>query len=621
MKRGAGAIMAIVARHAVVATLPFLAPRSTIGQISTWRSEMPDLSKGMTDQKLSEIFGWLKRGELALPELQRPSVWGDAKIPRLLESVYHDYPFGVMLIWTPEAGSQIVCRDFEFEEERDNGTSRAARHYLIDGQQRLTSFYRSLYEAGNPPRDWTVHVAFNVRDEEFLLIDGKIKSMLPNPREHAWYRLRALLKMGPDEIALLRREQNQIDLDDDRFQAIFGANGRLWRLLPQNISIGLYNIHERSYGDVVEIFERINQGTPVKESQIVLGKLSKFDPGIVAKVEGYLAESRVKHGRGFDLDFFMVTLAVLVRGSAEMGPLPGHYEWKQKEDVDKMRSAVQADVQRTKTAIDRALRFMDDRLKMDTMKYIRSPRTMTCLAYLLEEFETCRGDQIESRHTAYWLAQSILIGYHRDQARFKQDIAAIRDWDSAPLDDFRKNLRRQSVEAELNSAYKQLDDMKCPISRGDTLFSFVYALLRWKGAVSFPSMRPIQAIRVYEISDDEEADSERKITAGMILHEHHIYPAARLSNELDVSDDLWFDKPWINDIANITFILGDDNFGLGDSAIEYLDDVDAGTRTQHMIGSKRYRTGDYKAFLTDRRKMIKKALVDYLDFLRLKTGA
>ena len=275
---------------------------------------MPELLQRMTDQKLSEIFALLKHGDLALPELQRPSVWGDAKIPRLLESVYRDYPFGVMLIWTPEAGSRIICRDFEFEETRNDDARQESKHYLIDGQQRLTSFYRSLHEDGNFPRDWAIQVAFNVRSEEFSLIDGEIKSKLVNPMEHGWYRLRSLLKFGPDDLARLRMEQNQIHLDEEKFQAIFGKGGCLWRLLPQNISIGLYNIHERSYGEVVEIFERINQGTPVKESQIVLGKLSEFDPGIVRDVEGYIAESRVKHGRGFDLDFFMVTFAVLVRG-------------------------------------------------------------------------------------------------------------------------------------------------------------------------------------------------------------------------------------------------------------------------------------------------------------------
>jgi hypothetical protein len=572
----------------------------------------------MTDRKLSEIFGWLKGRELALPELQRPSVWGDAKIPRLLESVYHDYLFGVMLIWTPGPESQIICRAFEFEDEQNNGTAHTARHYLIDGQQRLTSFYRSLYEDGNAPQDWAIHIAFNVRDQEFSLIDGQIKSMLANPREHGWYRLRALLKMTTDNLASVRREQNQVDLPEAQFQAIFGTNGRLWRLRPENVSIGLYNIHERTYGEVVEIFERINEGTPVKESQIVLGKLSALDPGIVANVECYLAESRVKHGRGFDLDFFMATLSVLARGFTEIGKLPDYYRNEYEED--ERRPAIQADVERAKTAIGRALRFMDERLKMDTLKYIRAPRTMTALAYLLDEFEACRGDGPDSHRTAYWIAQSILIGYHGDQARFKGDVAAIRDSDTPPFDEFKTNLRRQSVKGEISKAYKQLDEMDYPTSRSDTLFSFVYALVRWNEAVSFPSMRPIQAVRVADVSDEEGEEPDRQFTAKMVLHEHHIYPAARLRNELDISDDGWLDKAWISDIANITFILGDDNFGLGDSAIGYLDGVHSDVRTQHMIGLERYRTGDYKKFLTDRRKLIKKSLKEYLDFLDEKAA-
>ena len=64
--------------------------------------------------------------------------------------------------------------------------------------------------------------------------------------------LLAVGKMGAEELARVRKEQNQIDLDDTRFEAIFGQRGRLRRLLPENITIGLYNIHERSYGEVVE---------------------------------------------------------------------------------------------------------------------------------------------------------------------------------------------------------------------------------------------------------------------------------------------------------------------------------------------------------------------------------
>jgi hypothetical protein len=576
---------------------------------------MPDISKGMTDRKLSEIFDWLKRSDLALPELQRPAVWADAKIPCLLESVYRDYPFGVMLIWTPKPGSQIHCRDFEFEETRESNPPRVAKHYLIDGQQRLTSFYRALHDDGNVPQDWSVQVAFNVRDEEFSLIDATMRSMLASPREHGCYRLRMLLKMGPDDLARLRREQNQVDLNDEEFRAIFGPDGRLWRLLPQNISIGVYNIHERSYGEVVEIFDRINQGTPVRESQIVLGHLSEFNPGIVGPVEAYLAESRVKHGRGFDLDFFIGAMAVLRRGYAEIEVLPRHYGWEYDEDAVEIRSGVQKDVERTKMALDCAFEFMNDHLKMDTLKYIRSPRTMICLAYLLEKFPACRGNNREAREVASWVAQALLIGYHGGEARFKQDIGAVRESGTVPLDDFKKNLRRQAVKTEIKSIYERLDDMDYSISRGDPLFTFLYAMLRWKGALSFPSRRPIQAVRVIDNDGREDDESEARPIAGVVLHEHHIYPIARLQQEFDGAEDGWFEKPWINDIANITFILGDDNFSIGDSSIQYLDDIDPEIRAQHMIGRRRYRTGDYRQFVEDRRNMIKRSLGEFLQRL------
>jgi hypothetical protein len=578
---------------------------------------MPDLAKGMTSHRLADLFDWVKSGELALPELQRPSVWGDSKIPRLLESVYCDYPFGIMLVWTPEPGSQIVCRSFKFEDDLDQVTSRPAKHYLIDGQQRLTSFYRSLHHDAETLRDWMVEVAFNVRDEEFSLIDGKIKSMLANRPDHGWYRLRDLLKRTPEQLEIVRSEQSKVHLGDAKFEAIFGTDGELWRLLPTNVAVGIYNIHERSYGEVTEIFERINEGTPVRESQIVLGKLSALDPGIVGSVENYLAASRVKHGRDFDLDFFITTLSVIARGSVEIAALPRSYSSGDSDEGAASQPEVRADVERTKWAIDRALTFMDRRLKIDTLKYIRAPRTMTCLAYLLDKFDKCGQETLEGHRTAYWVAQSLLIRYHGDQTRFKQDIAAIRR-DSAipPLDEFRRNLRRQAVMGQIADTYKQLDDVDYAISRGDTIFSFVYALLRKNGAVSFPSMRPIEAIRVDDLTEEDPGDLDREFKIRTILHEHHIYPAARLRNELEVSKDDWFDESRVSDIANITFILGDDNFGIGNSAIEYLDAIDEKTKQQHMIGVRRYRTGQYKLFFTDRRKLIKNALIAYFDEFR-----
>ena len=574
---------------------------------------MPDLSASLTEHKLSDVFAWLQNGELALPELQRESVWSPSKIPDLLDSVYRDYPIGIMLIWTPREGDQIRCRRFDFESEQHFDTQRTAKHYLIDGQQRLTSFYLALHEKGG------LGVAFNIVDEEFSLIDGQIKSMLDSRRKYGWYRLRELLSMDDQRenlMSQLQREQGSVD--KHAIARFAGPEGTLWRLLPNKISLGFYRIQDRSYGEVAEIFDRINRGTQVKPSQIVLGKLSTIYPGIVENVEQYLETSRDKHGSNFDLDFFVATLAVIY---TEISVLPDEFG---EDDQEELKS----DVEITKKAIDRALQFMDRRLFMNTMKYIPSPRTLTCLTYLLHEFSECRGNGLESHQAAFWVARSLLIGHHGDQRWYKQDIAEMRESETFPRAELEKNLRAHRVKTEIQNQYDALGDFDNAISRSDILSDFVYAMLRWKGAVSFPSLKPIQAIRVSDENDDEEVEKQSAPgnpalrDAPPMLQAHHIYPLGRLKQEFEASEDNddWFEKRKFDDMANITWILISDNAEIGDAPIEYLNDLDADRRERHFIRSRSYRTGDYRKLLTDRREMIKKALREYLSELELKAN-
>jgi|GEM_PF-6333222 hypothetical protein len=63
---------------------------------------MAQLSSGMMERKLDSLFEMVTTNELALPELQRASVWGNSMVPRLISSVYEDYPFGILLFWTAQ---------------------------------------------------------------------------------------------------------------------------------------------------------------------------------------------------------------------------------------------------------------------------------------------------------------------------------------------------------------------------------------------------------------------------------------------------------------------------------------------------------------------------------------
>jgi uncharacterized protein with ParB-like and HNH nuclease domain len=72
------------------------------------------------DPEVDSLYGKYKRGKLILqPEFQRHFVWDPVKSSRLIESVLLDIPLPVIYL----------------SQEKDG------REYIIDGQQRLTTFF------------------------------------------------------------------------------------------------------------------------------------------------------------------------------------------------------------------------------------------------------------------------------------------------------------------------------------------------------------------------------------------------------------------------------------------------------------------------------------------------
>lgn len=561
---------------------------------------------------LASLFEWVDSGELALPELQRPAVWQDSMIPDLLDSVYRDFPFGTMLVWTPSTGDPIRTRRFRFAENDSASTVQPATHFLIDGQQRLTSFYRALSKTVSASRDIRLPVAFHVEDERFSLVDGQVRSMLQDPKKHGWYRIRDLMQMQPSELQEVKRWSR---LSDGTFQSILGETGRIRRLQAERISIPVFNIGGRSYAEAVEIFDRINRGTRVKESQKVLAALSAMCPGIVGEVEEYLEASAEQHGGDFDLDFFIGSLALVAREYVEIEPLAGHYE-NEYEESDRL-AAIQEDVRVTMQSIGRATEFLDAFLGMNSLRYIPYVRSLKCLAYAFAKGAIREGNENDARHAADWMVRSLLSGYHDDSTRFKRDIAALREAEAGlPVAELNANLLSFGAEREIKFQLSRLSDIESAISRNDALFSFLFAVLRKSEAVSFPSGRSMRAARPEMDANEKVADANASDIRGPTLHRHHIYPLGRLHAELDVGGDKWLTKAWMHDIANFTFILSDDNLDIGDGSIEYLRAIDPAARMQHMIGLRDYKPGDYKHFLKDRRKLMRQALLQYVDDLR-----
>jgi uncharacterized protein with ParB-like and HNH nuclease domain len=84
----------------------------------------------------------VRKGEVKVPQFQRPFVWGEDKALDLLDSVKNNYPLGSLLLWrtTDKLATERNIGDFRLPETDDLSPTE----YVLDGQQRLTVLYSAL---------------------------------------------------------------------------------------------------------------------------------------------------------------------------------------------------------------------------------------------------------------------------------------------------------------------------------------------------------------------------------------------------------------------------------------------------------------------------------------------
>jgi hypothetical protein len=124
-----------------------------------------------TTYNLTHLIDDLRRGEIALPDIQRPFVWKAAKVRDLFDSMYKGFPVGTLLFWS--TGAEVGARRIGVDEKEG-----APRFMIVDGQQRLTSLYAVL--TGRPVltseyKETLIRIAFRPRDASFEVLDAAME--------------------------------------------------------------------------------------------------------------------------------------------------------------------------------------------------------------------------------------------------------------------------------------------------------------------------------------------------------------------------------------------------------------------------------------------------------------
>lgn len=213
---------------------------------------------------LEQILNFIKSGEIAIPEIQRPFVWKPKQVRDLIDSLYTGYPTGYLII------SQSPNMKLK------NGSLSEGKKIMIDGQQRVTALMTAIMglEVINANFEKKrIKIAFNPlanpeNDEElFKVQDNAIL------RDRRWivdiaevFKPTFDLWQFVNDYCIANSEINGSEL-----------NKILMRLMDiKNRQIGVITLDkELTIDEVTEIFIRINsQGAKLNQADFAMSKIA-----------------------------------------------------------------------------------------------------------------------------------------------------------------------------------------------------------------------------------------------------------------------------------------------------------------------------------------------------------
>lgn len=223
-----------------------------------------------TSFTLRHLVDNIGRGDVALPELQRPFVWANAKVRDLFDSMYRGFPVGYLLFW--ETGAELGARQIGTDAKE----ARVARWLIVDGQQRMTSLYSVLMGQSVVREDYTesrVRLAFRPRDGHFAVWDNAVEKNpeFLNDVALLWSDFR-----GTVAAFFARYEQARGPLDHETRNAWEDNIDQVRDL--QNYPFSVVELDQDvDEEQVADVFVRINsEGVKLKQADFILTLLSVF---------------------------------------------------------------------------------------------------------------------------------------------------------------------------------------------------------------------------------------------------------------------------------------------------------------------------------------------------------
>lgn len=209
------------------------------------------------------MLGFIKSGQIAIPEIQRPFVWKPVQVRDLIDSLYMGYPTGYLIM------SQSPTMKLK------DGSVSAGKMIMIDGQQRVTALMTSIVGTDVMDSDFKKHrikIAFNplASDED----EEKFKVQTPAVlKDKRW--IADIAEVFMPGFRVHRFMQNYCSINEG--VSMDDLEDVIMRLIEiQKMPIGIITLsNDITIDEVTEIFIRINsQGTKLNQADFAMSRMA-----------------------------------------------------------------------------------------------------------------------------------------------------------------------------------------------------------------------------------------------------------------------------------------------------------------------------------------------------------
>ena len=571
---------------------------------------------------IAQLVEYVDTGIIALPELQRPFVWDAVKVRDLFDSLYRGMPIGVIILWEIYEGAP--------SKPIGGNKVESPKYVVIDGQQRLTSFYAVIKNRGvfsKNFRQTKLKIAFNLLDERFEVWDAAIEKdprWIPNISEI--FEKGNSFSFVKDLIQKLKG--SGIEFSEDK---IASEIGRIYNI--QDFKVQAIELFSKvDLEEVAEIFVRINsKGKVLNQSDFIMTLMSVYWDEGRKEIEEFCEKSRKAPVEKNDPSPFNVIGIEpypenIVRSLIGYGFLRGRLKYaylalrgrdleteQESEEVRERNFSILKESQKEVLDLTNWHGFIKEISDAGFVNrsLITSDNAFyaTYSIYLLLKKFGVDYDTISS-FIKEWFAFSILTQRYTSspESVIERDLMMFKDVTSKNVYEIVKKMRN-IIDVTLTDDYWKLtlpNNLETSSTRSPSFVLYLASLVRKDAYILFSDTKLKDYLSPLFKFKKKPIDI------------HHIFPKNYLK-KLGIED-----RKLVNQVGNLVYVEYKKNIKIADKPPkEYFEDLQKIYSTEsleEMLNShaipENFFEMDYQTFLNERRKLMAKEIGKYFKTLR-----